>query len=49
MRDNFILRCTECNEENYLADKNKKTKPERLEKKKYCSRCNKHTRHREKK
>lgn len=49
MRDNFILRCTVCNEENYLGDKNKKLKPDRLEKKKFCPRCNKHTLHREKK
>lgn len=48
MRDNFIFRCTECNEENYLGNKNKKTHPSRQEKMKYCPRCNKHTLHREK-
>ena len=49
MRDNFILKCTECGEENYLASKNKKLHPDRMEIKKYCPRCNKKTVHKEKK
>lgn len=49
MRDSFMLKCSECGEENYLASKNKRTKPERLELKKFCSRCNKPTLHKEKK
>lgn len=49
MRDLVKLVCTECKEENYDTDKNKKTKPERLEFNKYCPRCKKHTLHREKK
>lgn len=49
MRDNFLFKCTECGEENYLGSKNKKTHPARMELKKYCSRCNKMTLHREKK
>ena len=49
MRDNFILKCTECGEENYLASKNKKLHPDRIEIKKYCPRCNKKTVHKEKK
>lgn len=49
MRESFMLKCTECSEENYLASKNKKKRPERMEIKKFCSRCNKMTLHREKK
>lgn len=45
MRDNIILKCTECGEENYINTKNKKSHPERVEFKKYCPRCNKKTVH----
>lgn len=48
MRENIIFRCTVCNEENYIGDKNKRTHPERREILKYCPRCNKKTTHREK-
>lgn len=49
MRDLVKLVCTSCGEENYHTDKNKKTKPERLEFKKYCPRERKYTIHKEKK
>ena len=49
MRDSFILKCTVCGEENYLANKNKRLHPDRVEVKKYCPRCNKKTVHKEKK
>ena len=49
MRDNFILKCTECGEENYITSKNKKNNPDRLEIKKYCPKCRKMTVHKEKK
>lgn len=49
MRDLVKLVCTVCGNENYHTDKNKKTKPERLEMKKYCPTCKKHTNHKEKK
>lgn len=48
MRENIILKCTECGEENYINTKNKRNHPERMEIKKYCPRCNKKTTHREK-
>lgn len=48
MRINFIFRCTECGEENYISSKNKKNHPDRMDLKKYCARCNKQTIHREK-
>ncbi len=48
-RDNIIYKCTECGEENYIGTKNKRSHPERMEIKKYCSKCNKMTVHKEKK
>lgn len=48
MRINVILKCTECGEENYLSEKNKRNTPDRIEIKKFCSRCNKVTVHKEK-
>ncbi|HOA63607.1 MAG: 50S ribosomal protein L33 [Acholeplasmataceae bacterium] len=48
MRESIILRCTVCNEENYLTEKNKKKTTERLELNKFCPRCRKQTLHREK-
>ena len=48
-RQRVTLKCTECKNENYYTDKNKKTTPERLEIKKYCPHCSKHTSHKEKK
>ncbi|HEY4565729.1 50S ribosomal protein L33 [Planococcaceae bacterium Storch 2/2-2] len=47
MRVNVTLACTECGERNYITKKNKRTNPERIEMKKYCSRDNKSTLHRE--
>ena len=49
MRDTFMLKCTVCGEENYLASKNRRTHPEKMETKKYCSRCKQPTVHKEKK
>ena len=48
MRDLVRLICEECKEENYYTDKNKRLNPERIEFKKYCPRCRKHTIHKEK-
>jgi large subunit ribosomal protein L33 len=49
MRETFMLKCTVCGEENYLASKNRRTHPEKMEIKKYCARCNQSTQHKEKK
>lgn len=49
MRDLVSLICEECKEENYYPDKTKRLNPERIEFKKYCPRCRKHTIHKEKK
>jgi large subunit ribosomal protein L33 len=46
-RDNIILACTDCKERNYHTTKNRRKHPERVEWKKYCSRCDKHTQHKE--
>ena len=49
MRDLVKLVCEEWKNENYYTDKNKKLNPERIEFKKYCPKCKKHTIHKEKK
>ena len=46
MRVYVTLSCGECKERNYHTDKNKR-KTERLSLRKYCSRCRKHTPHKE--
>ena len=47
MRVTVHLACSECKERNYTTRKNKKNNPDRLEMKKYCSRCKTHTDHKE--
>jgi large subunit ribosomal protein L33 len=47
MRDIVTLACTECKQRNYTTTKNKKNTPDKLEFKKYCRFCQKHTSHRE--
>jgi large subunit ribosomal protein L33 len=41
------LACEECKRRNYTTYKNKRNNPERLELKKYCRWCGKHTVHKE--
>ncbi len=48
MRVSILLKCSECGEENYLSEKNKRNTPDRIEVKKYCPRCKKVTLHKEK-
>ena len=48
-REGLTYKCSECGEENYIGTRNKKTHPEKMEIKKYCSRCRKMTIHKEKK
>lgn len=43
----ITMACTECKERNYTTTKNKKNDPNRLEFKKYCPTCRRHTLHRE--
>jgi large subunit ribosomal protein L33 len=47
-QDNLIkLECTVCKKTNYYSQKNKKIIKERLQLKKYCRHCKKHTLHKE--
>ncbi|MBI4521318.1 MAG: 50S ribosomal protein L33 [Gemmatimonadetes bacterium] len=46
-REHIILACTQCEERNYTMTKNKRLHSERVEYKKYCPRCRKHTAHKE--
>ncbi len=48
-RERITLECLICHEENYRTEKNKRNTPDKLELKKYCSRCQKTTLHKEKK
>lgn len=41
------MQCTECKRTNYFSRKNKKTIKDRLELKKLCKHCGKHTVHKE--
>ena len=47
MRAKITLACTDCKQRNYETKKNKKNHPDRMEFKKHCKFCNKHTAHRE--
>jgi len=47
LRVKITLECTECKDRNYFTTKNKQTVKEKLELKKYCPRCKRHTVHRE--
>jgi large subunit ribosomal protein L33 len=49
VRIKLHLACTECKEETYTTTKNKKNDPDRLNLRKFCPRCGKHTPHREEK
>ena len=46
-RIGVTLECTECKRRNYITTKNRRNTPDRLELKKFCSRCGKQTVHRE--
>ncbi len=46
-QDIITLQCKDCKERNYSTTKNKKKHSGRLEHKKYCPRCRKHTAPRE--
>lgn len=47
MAEKVILTCTECLSRNYVTEKNKKAQSQRLELRKFCPKCNKHTIHKE--
>jgi large subunit ribosomal protein L33 len=43
----ITLACTECKRRNYQSQKSKRNSPDRVEFKKYCRWCGRHTPHRE--
>ncbi len=43
----MVLACSECKRKNYRVSRNKKLTAEKLELKKYCAACRKHTIHKE--
>ncbi|MCG3113492.1 MAG: 50S ribosomal protein L33 [Candidatus Manganitrophus sp.] len=47
MRDIVTMACTDCKRRNYSTNKNKRNTPDRIELKKYCNSCRKHTAHKE--
>ena len=47
MRVIIHLQCGECQRKNYSSTKNKKNNPDRLQFKKFCRSCRKHTAHKE--
>ena len=47
VRPVVVLACQECKARNYTTTKNKKNDPDRLELRKFCPTCRKHTAHRE--
>jgi large subunit ribosomal protein L33 len=47
MREIVSLQCPECKRRNYTTTRNKKTQKEKIELKKYCKFCQKHTLHKE--
>lgn len=47
VRVRITLACTECKQRNYNMTKEKKNHPDRMETKKYCRFCRKHTVHKE--
>jgi len=47
VRDQITLECTECKRRNYTTTKNKRKHQDRVNYKKYCPWCRKHTVHKE--
>ena len=47
MREIILLGCSECKNRNYATKRNKKTQTNKLEIRKFCKACGKHTVHKE--
>jgi len=47
MREIITLQCNDCKNRNYTTTKNKKKHADRMETKKFCNTCRKHTAQRE--
>ncbi|MBI2008453.1 50S ribosomal protein L33 [Candidatus Amesbacteria bacterium] len=46
-RQHFAFVCSVCKSQNYISQKNKINTPDKLELKKFCRKCRKHTLHKE--
>jgi large subunit ribosomal protein L33 len=47
IRPKITMACEECKNRNYITKKNRRNDPDRLEVKKFCPTCGKHTAHKE--
>jgi len=47
MRQELVMVCKECKSKNYYTSKNKNNTTTKIELKKYCRKCRKHTEHKE--
>jgi large subunit ribosomal protein L33 len=47
IRPKITMACQECKHRNYITKKNRRNDPDRMELKKFCPNCGKHTAHRE--
>ena len=47
MRDQVTLACNDCKHRNYITKKTTRLHPDRVEFRKYCRFCRKHTAHKE--
>ncbi|UCC41376.1 MAG: 50S ribosomal protein L33 [Candidatus Aminicenantes bacterium] len=47
MREIVTLQCSECKRRNYTTTRNKKNQKDKVELKKFCKFCRKHTLHKE--
>jgi large subunit ribosomal protein L33 len=47
VRPKITMACVDCKNRNYVTKKNRRNDPDRIELKKFCSHCRKHTAHRE--
>ena len=47
VRPKITMACVECKNRNYITRKNCRNDPDRIELKKFCPTCKKHTEHKE--
>ncbi|MEZ5119555.1 MAG: 50S ribosomal protein L33 [Candidatus Nanopelagicales bacterium] len=47
VRPKITMACVECKNRNYITRKNRRHDPDRIELKKFCPTCKKHTEHKE--
>jgi large subunit ribosomal protein L33 len=47
VRPKITMACEDCKNRNYITKKNRRNDPDRLEVRKHCPTCNRHTVHKE--